>query len=841
MKIWKLIFSLYIVGMAMDEETARQDVASLCALLGATTPKGKKSSKHKEKPNEERIIFENLEQYPFVMWQSAWELRWDRVHVLYKTRSGITALVLDDSVIAQWSSKASLATNPQRSLGSEDPDTLYTHAVLLSLTPLCILKVADCCEQGDHGTDPVQFVYSTVVVFVHPAQVLSSFENAVDFYELQRKLILQGSHSSGWCILCKQPHYETSQYFPAIPHQPFLVLPITPDAWPQLCLDSTSCDADCMLIWMLHRIQHHNTDYAMMPLAFRTSLMLPWEIRMEEYPKLWENEVFITWKAGSPGVDVGLAMNFVGTCRTEYDTQRIILDISDAMIICYPAAQVDEEDVGDSTGEIPDDNDDDDDDDDDVDEDIQQTATEIGTKSDDSSFHGTGVGSTRINALMGPGVKCMGETPFYQVTALAISSRSGMHTVSRNVEAARQSFDTFIKHHAVCSPQEGPWGIHHDQRDHAEVCWWYGHSRPELHSWRHHVWRGAVVVRRHSVCGCSDWYSKRITELIREASELEVVYEESQKKFTGVLKQVEEEVGKYLETQSMADSTVFMDESFDNLRRYLNLFNISPFVPVVVGTVVTHHALLTSLQVNVSHFPLKIFLSPLESDATTASGQTALLQYMTQQSIAIWEGQAKMVPALRANTGDTDLTIELDHSYTAPQSWRLKPQQSAIAPSIQDKKEAHSSKDLGPPPPPLPPMLPAKEPHTPKGKDAHMSGLMAALMMQFQQRHDSQSWEVTPHSMPEKVLPMVSMAFSTLGKVATPRETPTKETPRKSEQTPPKKDLTLDTTHKPLVKKQWTGSPSRDQGDYSKHGDASENKKNPRSVRITHAGSWGYW
>ena len=215
-----------------------------------------------------------------------------------------------------------------------------------------------------------------------------------------------------------------------------------------------------------------------------------------------------------------------------------------------------------------------------------------------------------------------------------------------------------------------------------------------------------------------------------------MVYEESQKKFAGVLKQVEEEVGKYLETQSTADSTVFMDESFDNLRQYLNSFNISPFVPVVVGTAVTHHALLTSLQVNVSHFPLKIFLSPLESDTTVASGQMALLQYVTQQSIAIWEGQAKIVPALRASTGDMDPTIELDHSYMAPQLHRPKPEQSAIALSIQDKKEAHSSKDLGPPPPPLPP---AGEPHTPKGRDARMSGSMAALMAQFQQCHDSRS------------------------------------------------------------------------------------------------------
>ena len=129
--------------MAMDEETARQDVASLHTLLETTAPKGKKSSKHKEKPDEERITFENLEQYLYVMWQSAWDLRWDRVHALYKTHSSILAFIVDDSVIAQWSSKAFLGTNPQQWLGSEDPDILYAHAVLLSLMPLCILKAAE--------------------------------------------------------------------------------------------------------------------------------------------------------------------------------------------------------------------------------------------------------------------------------------------------------------------------------------------------------------------------------------------------------------------------------------------------------------------------------------------------------------------------------------------------------------------------------------------------------------------------------------------------------------------------------------------------------------------------
>ena len=148
-----------------------------------------------------------------------------------------------------------------------------------------------------------------------------------------------------------------------------------------------------------------------------------------------------------------------------------------------------------------------------------------------------------------------------------------------------------------------------------------------------------------------------------------------------------------------------------------------------------------------------------------------------------------------------------------------------IVPSIQDKEEAHSSKDSGPPPPPLPPPLPAKEPHTPKGKDTRMSSSMAALMVQFQQHHDSRSREVTPHGMPEKVPPMAPVAFSTPGKVATPRETPTKETSQKSKQIPSKKDLMPDTTSEPPVKKQPTGSPSSNWGHDSEHGDMSKNKK----------------
>ena len=345
---------------------------------------------------------------------------------------------------------------------------------------------------------------------------------------------------------------------------------------------------------------------------------------MEEYPKLWENEVFMTWKAGSPGVDVGLTMNFICTCHMEYDAQKMILDISDATIICYPLAQVDEEDAGDSTGEILDDNDNDDDDND-VDEDIQQMATEIGTKWDDSGFHGSGVRSIKIDALAGPGVEWMGETPPYQMTAPAISSRSTMHTSSCNVEATGQSFDTFIKHHAAGSSVGdvmGSQALLQDFTTPQELESLHALANEQVAIARHFdtkflnmaftllkkiheafIVTGGIAQKFvddmataslnfiHDATTYEEELSSsdgvvfvasltriqnRIAELIREVSELEVVYKESQKKFTGVLKQVEEEVRKYLKTKAMVDSTIFMDESFDNLRRYSNSFNISP-------------------------------------------------------------------------------------------------------------------------------------------------------------------------------------------------------------------------------------------------------------------------
>ena len=132
-------FPLYVVGMAMDEEAARLDVEKLQDLLESTASKSKKQ---KGKTEEQHITFENLDQYPYVMWQSAWEQDWDKVQALYCPCIGIPMFIIDNSIIAQWSSMVS-PSSPQQWTDSEDSDTLYTHAVLFSLMLLNLLNAVE--------------------------------------------------------------------------------------------------------------------------------------------------------------------------------------------------------------------------------------------------------------------------------------------------------------------------------------------------------------------------------------------------------------------------------------------------------------------------------------------------------------------------------------------------------------------------------------------------------------------------------------------------------------------------------------------------------------------------
>ena len=88
----------------------------------------------------------------------------------------------------------------------------------------------------------------------------------------------------------------------------------------------------------------------------------------------------------------------------EYDSSRLTLDIGDTVAIWYPESRVDDvEDSDESTGEVAEDNNNEDDsNDEDVDEDLLKMATEIATKTDDSSFHSDAEDNTWLEVISGP-------------------------------------------------------------------------------------------------------------------------------------------------------------------------------------------------------------------------------------------------------------------------------------------------------------------------------------------------------------------------------------------------------------------------------------------------------
>ena len=630
-----------------------------------------------------------------------------------------------------------------------------------------------------------------------------------------------------------------------------------------------------MIIWLLHYMWHHDTDYAMLPPALQSNMDVPWELRMEEYPKLWQNSIYTTWKAGCPGVEVGLAMTFVSMNCREFDSSQVTLDIADTAAIWYPASRVDDVDDSDeSTGEVAKDDDNEDDSNDDVDEDLHKTATEIATKTDDSGFRSDAEDGTRLEVISGPRTSWMGRVPSYSLKAPAVGSQSGMHMASHSGEVTGSSFDAFLKEHADGSGVGELMGGQALLQDYTMVA-----ELKQLHelankqvSIAHHFdtkfsnMAFALLQKIHEAfigTGGITWkfiddmatialnfiqdttayetelsaldgmafaaglarIQGRIADLIKEASALKLTYEGAQKKFANILERVEKEVKEYLDTQSAVDCMTFMDESFDSLRKFSDAFNVLPFVLVVVGTAITHHLLLTSLQVNVSQFPLKIFFSPLMSDATVVLGQMALLSYVARQSVAVREGQAQLKPIPRTGTGEMDPTLESNHgSNVGLNPQKLKWDQVGLMLSKKDQLEAQSSKTptppVLPPDPPrgdtLPPPSPAKKNNTPKGQNAHPSGSVASLLAQFQQSQHSQSRNASPKSMPTKDTP---------AKDVPAKDTPKKDTPKKGEQMPAKKLLTPDESTEPPIKKQWTGSPSSDRGSETDHNKADKSKK----------------
>ena len=416
-----------------------------------------------------------------------------------------------------------------------------------------------------------------------------------------------------------------------------------------------------------------------MPLALWSSMSMPWDLRMEYYPKLWQNSVYITWKQGFPSEDVGLAMTLVATCRMEYDTNQMVLDLADKSIIKYPALRVDDEGAdGNNDASMAGDcvSEDDSSDSEDIDDDLQQVALEVANKTNDSGFQSGTNEHSKIEVLPGNGTRWTGLPQRYSLGAPARNSSflSGSRVATQSEKTTGASFDQYIQHAAGRSGRVGElMGGQALLQDHtspselAELCKLaeeqieiachfdakFSKTAFALLQKTQTVFVGMGGITKKFVddmamaslnfirdatayeaelCS-SDTVTfaeglsnirLQIADLIKEAAALELMYEGAQKDFAGILQRVGAEVKEYLDKQATLDCMAFMDESFANLRNFSDAFNVSTFIPVIMGMAITHHLLLMSLRVNISLIPMQIYLMPLTSGSIRTDGAPTL-------------------------------------------------------------------------------------------------------------------------------------------------------------------------------------------------------------------------
>ena len=189
--------------------------------------KARIETKCKALPQQERsttsreslISFQDLDDFPLVVQQREFEVRWRQTNALYFFTDGIPAYIVDEEVFIQWSSAAS--PDVPQAFGCSDTTPLATYrALMLSLAPF---------DQVNSATGKVlpdideKKVFSAVVVFVHPSQKLSSIEEAVD-------MLLVISHdpkSVPATALCRLPQRSIGEFYPCPTNDAALVLPFS--------------------------------------------------------------------------------------------------------------------------------------------------------------------------------------------------------------------------------------------------------------------------------------------------------------------------------------------------------------------------------------------------------------------------------------------------------------------------------------------------------------------------------------------------------------------------------------------------------------------------------------
>ena len=185
-------------------------------------------------------------------------------------------------------------------------------------------------------------VFSTVVVFVHPSQKLSSIEEAVDVL-----LVMSWDPKSvPVTALCRLPQQSMGEFYPCPTNDAALVLPFSMGLnSPILHLNTPICGCNEFTVRQLHWCVRPYGPIVALPPLYSPDPRLPNMFSLDEPPMLWTNTEYLADASDDDVHEVGCpTMIFVHTSHLEVDANSSQISLTDDDYIQYVTVNDDTKD-----------------------------------------------------------------------------------------------------------------------------------------------------------------------------------------------------------------------------------------------------------------------------------------------------------------------------------------------------------------------------------------------------------------------------------------------------------------------------------------------------------------
>ena len=140
------------------------------------------------------------------------------------------------------------------------------------------------------------------------------------------------------------------------------------------------------------------------------------------------------------------------------------------------------------------------------------------------------------------------------------------------------------------------------------------------------AFREAINASKGYVCG-----------LIEEVAEAEGIYNTGEAKFNSILALVAKEVKAFVRQEGDKQRKEYKEQSLAWIRRDHGRLDGTCFIPMIVGNLAAHRALVISQRVAHSHVPLKIMSAPLCTQAGAVKVYMRFVEFLARRVIALQE------------------------------------------------------------------------------------------------------------------------------------------------------------------------------------------------------------